>query len=145
MLDSGAQLELMREDVTKQLETKLDRTTTNGTNFNGGRIILIGEKELNVNFGGCKKKLTFHIVENMKFPIILGICAMRIFQMIWEFANNSVNIGEGLPVRTEEFIEEDMIYSINEIKLLLSFQNSLKTLILLQRLNQLKLNHMKSP
>jgi len=34
MLDSGAQLELMREDVAKQLEIKLDRITTNGTNFN---------------------------------------------------------------------------------------------------------------
>ena len=128
MLDSGAQLELIRKDVADQLGIKFDKTITHGTNFNGGRINLIGEKELMVSIGNVKKSLKFHIVESMKFPVIIGILAMRRFEVTWEFSSNIISVPGGHPVKTEQFIEEDMIYSVNEITLLNEFPEFFKEL-----------------
>ena len=96
ILDSGSTLNIINEDIWKQLNRQCpqlhlqpDLTIIEGL---AGKANNMGKVKLNIAIGSMQKNLDFLIVRHTRVLVLLGVPALKAFELILDFKNELLNI-----------------------------------------------------
>ena len=96
VLDSGAALSIIREDLAKSVNTTINKSKTqrlldvhNNTESSAGTA-----ENVIVELGGCKEKLDMVILKNSPSPIILGTDWSHKVGAILDYKNNKISLSK---------------------------------------------------
>lgn len=118
MLDTGAQIEVIRLDLFKLLKKRYEPIRAKATGISNDETVeLIGTCSLEINLGNTTENISFYVVPNMRYPMVLGIFFLKKINAKWGFNENFIEINGEL-IKTYDIDDSRMIYSINELKII---------------------------
>ena len=92
IVDSGSTISVASEKTFKSLQTQLTPKSSIKVNQINGQTHTIGHFKVNLQMANQSKPITIHVIQNFKYPLLLGLDAGKLFGLTIDLKDGKVSV-----------------------------------------------------